>query len=534
MLPVSLPTSPSHLVSGGTDLAQQRGSFSAPAGGARMRWVPAETQASPPGKLFKKPPQPATPESSSPLDKLPASTPLPARTPLPTRTLAAFEKLQQQLDRCDKRDLADYASVLRVSDHAAVLGTDALMKLPGQIRDAKASVSRAINALKACDQMPTREQQLTYARTHNKAAAVLQGLKRSRPLPPPRVHEADAMGNLIPGGERRSKNAHPRTSSSVRPRPLPPPAAPTYPRPPVSAANMRQPHERSYVESLRASTAPPCPVHFPEKAPVKLVSGATKQQRDAHWQGKQIDREKKLWSNATLEKGNMADALGATEEALTHYLAQQQAMLTPERLNAVTSALERLAPLKKKCKELDPEDTSPTARACRAKASQENIRACNLLGSFMRLRRTPEKARLEKPLLTKPIKPVITPIIKSIKSISQRLPTVPEASVLTAASIAASNAVLKAIVKPMPQPITQTVQTTPHTEAQIDIAVKPRRRWEVPINPFTPHLSPDKGYDSNEKINAEEDMKFLDAPFLLDDTLPSWARRGLLNLARNV
>jgi hypothetical protein len=514
MLAVSLPTSPSPHVSLGSDPAQQRGSFSAPAGGTRMRWVQIEKQTPAPGNLRKKPPQPATPDVSSPVDKLPVST------PLPTRILAAFEKLQRQLDRCDKRDLADYASVLRVSDRAAVLGTAALMKLPGQIRDAKASISVAIDALKACDQMPTRDQQLTYARTHNKAAAVLQGLKRSNPLPPPRLHEADAMGNLIRGNASRSSSAHPlASSSSQRPRPLPSSVAPAYPRAPaVEAAHMRRPHERSYVASLRTSAPAPCPVHFPENPVVKLHSGATKQQRDAHWQGKQIEREKKLWSGATLEKGNMADALGATEEALTHYVVQNHATLTSERLNAVSSALERLAPLKKKCKELDPKDTSATARACRAQASQENIRASNLLSSFAR--RIPEKAYLEKQLTKRQI----------TKSINRLLPTVYEATVLTAVSIAASNAVSNAVVKPMPQAVTKIAQ---YSEPEIGTPIKPHVRWEVPMNPFTPHLSPDKGYGSIEKINTKVDAMFLDAPFLLDDTLPTWARKGLLNLIRN-
>jgi hypothetical protein len=466
MLPISLPTSPSPQASLRFDPAQQRGSFSAPAGGTRMRWVQTENRAPAPGNLHKKPPQPATPDSSSPVDKLPIST------PLPTRTLAAFEKLQQQLDRCDKRDLADYASVLRVSDRAAVLGTAALMKLPGQIRDAKASVGAAIDALKACDQMPTRDQQLIYARTHNKAAAVLQGLKRSNPLPPPRLHEADAAGNLIRGNASRSRSAHPLTWLSSQ-----------------------RPHERSYIESLRTSVPAPCPVHFPEKTIAKLNSGATRQQRDTHWQGKQIEREKKLWSGATLEKGNMADALGATEKALTDYVVRHHAMLTPERLNAVTSALERLAPLKKKCKELDPDNTSAAARTCRAQASQENIRASNLLGSFAR--RTPEKARLEKQLVKRQIS----------KSINRLMPTVPETTVLTAVSINASKAV-----------------ATP---------IKPRVRWGVPVNPFTPHRSPDKGYGSIEKINTQTDAMFLDAPFLLDETLPTWARKGLLNLIQN-
>jgi hypothetical protein len=517
MLAVSLPTSPSHFVSSGSDLAQQRGSFSAPAGGTRMRWVQTETLASPPGKLLKKPLQPATPDASSPVRKLPTLT------PLPTRTLAAFEKLQRQLDGCDKRDLADFASVLRVSDHAAVLSTAALMKLPGQIRDAKAAVTCAIDALKACDQMPGREEQLTYARIHNKAAAVLQGLKRSNPLPLPRLHEADAMGNLIRGSGSRSKKVPPRTSSAAarRPRPLPAPVAPAYPRPPtVETANMRRPHERSYVESLRTSAAP-CLVHSPEKPVVKLNSATAKQERDAYWQGKQIEREKKLWSNATMEKGNMADALGATEEALTQYVAQRHALLTTDRLGAVASALERLAPLKKKCKELDPKDTSPAARACRAQASQENIRASNLLGSFVP--RIPQKAHLEKQLVKRRI----------VQAINQRLPTVHETTVLTSDSIAASNAISKAIstatVKPVPQPITKTAQ---YDEPQVQAAVKPRARWEVPINPFTPRLSPDKGYGSNEKINKADTM-FLDAPFLLDDTLPGWARKGLLNLIRN-
>jgi hypothetical protein len=410
---------------------------------------------------------------------------------LPTKTLAAFEKLQQKLEQYDSHDLADYASVLRVPDHTLVLGTDAIMKLPGQIRDAKASVKHAIDALKTCKTMPSRDQLLTYARTHNKAAAVLEGLKRSRPLPQPRLHEADAMGNLMRGSESSRKNARWRTTSPSQPLPLHAPVAPAYPRNvAVITANRRLPHEQSYVESLRSSATPPCPVHSPEKPATKLNAAAAKQAknaRDERWQGQQIEREKKLWSGPAVEKSNMADALEATEEAMKHYIEQRSTVLPPGKRDALYKEVNRLAALKKKCKELDPKDTSKAARACRAQASQENIRARNLLGSSGL--RAAEKARMAKRPVSKPI----------IESISQRQPSEREA------------AILKSDVQPVSLP---TMQTTPQSH--------PRKQWTIPINPFTWVAPTDQGYisDSSCKDNP-------DTPFLIDDTLPAWARRGL-------
>ncbi|MDB5988871.1 MAG: hypothetical protein JWQ10_274 [Herbaspirillum sp.] len=349
-MPVAgLSASPSNCVSPPVPTPQQASASAPAANASRMRWAPMESKAPLAGKFSRNASQSSSQGSSSPIGKLPTLT------PLPTKTLAAFEKLQQKLERYDKQDLADYASVLRVSDHTAVLGSNAIMKFPGQIRDAKASVNHAIDTLKTCKTMPSRDQLLAYARTHNKAAAVLEGLKRSRPLPPPRSHEADAMGNLIRGSERGSesgrKNARWRAASPSQPLSLHAPVAPAYPRnAAVITANRRLPHEQSYVESLRSSTAP-CPVHSPEKPATKLNAAAAKQAknaRDERWQGQQIEREKKLWSNATLEKGNMTEALGATEEALRQSVAQHRGLLTPEKLTAVAKELGRLAPLKKK------------------------------------------------------------------------------------------------------------------------------------------------------------------------------------------
>jgi hypothetical protein len=179
------------------------------------------------------------------------------------------------------------------------------------------------------------------------------------------------------------------------------PVAPAYPRnAAVITANRRLPHEQSYVESLRSSTAP-CPVHSPEKPATKLNAAAAKQAknaRDERWQGQQIEREKKLWSNATLEKGNMTEALGATEEALRQSVAQHRGLLTPEKLTAVAKELGRLAPLKKKCETFDAKDTSTAARKFWAQARNENIRARNLLDSFGL-----KKTRLEKQLVSAPL-----------------------------------------------------------------------------------------------------------------------------------
>lgn len=490
-MPVAgLSASPPNCVSPGSAPLPQQASASAPAGSAsRMRWTTVENKAPLAGQLSRNSSQSSSQGSSSPIAKLPTLT------PLPTRTLAAFEKLQQKLERCDKQDLANYSSVLRVPDHTLVLGTDAIMKLPGQIRDAKASVKHAIDALKTCKSMPSRDQLLAYAKTHNKAAAVLEKLKRSHPLPPPRLHEADAVGNLIRGGERSSesgrKNARWRTAPPSQPSPLHAPVAPAHPRNvAVITANRRLPHEQSYVESLRSSAMPPCPVHSPEKPATKLNAAAAKQAknaRDALWQSQQIEREKKLWSGPALEKSNMADALEATEEAMKHYIEQRSTVLPPGKLDALSKEVNRLAALKKKCKELDPKDTSKAARACRAQAGQENIRARNLLGSSGL--RAAEKARMAERPVSKPI----------IESISQRQPSERDA------------AILQSDVKPVPLPTVQTTLQSP-----------PRKRWTVPTNPFTPIVSRDQGYisDSSCKDNP-------DAPFLIDDTLPAWARRGL-------
>jgi len=93
-------------------------------------------------------------------------------------------------------------------------------------------------------------------------------------------------------------------------------------------------------------------------------------------------------------------------------------------------------------------------------------------------------------------RPVSKPIIESI---SQRQPSERDA------------AILKSDVKPAPLP---TVQTTPQSP--------PRKQWTVPINPFTRVVSTDQGYISDSSRKDNPDM-----PFLIDDTLPAWARRGL-------
>jgi hypothetical protein len=456
----------------------QQASAGAPASSAsRMRWTPAENKAPPAGTLSRNSSQSSSQGSSSPIAKLPTLT------PLPTKTLAAFEKLQQKLERYDKQDLADYASVLRVSDHTAVLGTGAIMKLPGQIRDAQASVNHAIDTLKTCKTMPSRDQLLAYARIHNKAAAVLEGLKRSRPLPLPRLHEADAMGNLIHGSGSSRKNARWRTASPSQP--LYAPVAPAYPRnAAVITANRRLPHEQSYVESLRSSPPPPCPVHSPEKGAMKLNPAAAKQEknaRDARWQGQQIEREKKLWSNATLEKSNMADALGATEEALRQTVAQHRALLSPGKLAAAAKELERLAPLKKKCERFDAKDTSTAARKCWEQARNENIRARNLLDSFGL-----KKTRLAKPL------------------VSVRLPS-PRPLPLRS-----DNAI--------PDVDTQTPTTT--TAMPSTSPTKKRVHWSPTlVRPVDLNMRNDYGYDSGKSISPDSDSKTT-----FDNPIPVWAR----------
>jgi hypothetical protein len=262
------------------------------------------------------------------------------------------------------------------------------------------------------------------------------------------------------------------------------PVAPAFPRnAAVITANRRLPHEQSYVESLRSSTEPPCPVHSPEKPATKLSPAAAKQAknvRDERWQGQQIEREKKLWSNATLEKGNMADALGATEEALRQSIVQHRGSLTPEKLAAAEKELARLAPLKKKCEEFNAKDTTTAARKFWTQARNENIRARNLLDSFGL-----KKTRLEKQLVSVPL-PLPRPL-----------------------QLRSDNAI------PDVDTNTTTTATMPPTSP-----TKKRVHWSPTLaKSFDLNKSNDYGYDSAKSISPDSDSHMT-----IDNPIPVWDR----------